>query len=370
MSNLTFRGVEDLFIDAATNNTINLIGGCGGSSITEINQQNLTATSVSGTYQNTIVGTGSFNDTSNGDGNTVLGYYNLNNNTTGNYNTAIGWNVLQANTTGESNIGIGQFCLVNSTTKSANIAIGTGTMQNVNGDTNIGIGGTALNNITGDGNIGIGGGSLNYITGYNNIGIGFSSMNGFTNTGSANIAIGSSCLQNVSGSNNIAIGSNAGVTSNGLVGDNNILLGLDSSPSTDTVSNEITLGNSNISTLRCQATVITSLSDYRDKTDIDKLEVGLDFVEKLNPVTFKWDKRDNYENRISDGSKKDNTVYTGFIAQELKQLQDDNNLKYLNLVYENNPDKLEAAYGNLIPILVKAIKDLSLEVKELKSKLV
>jgi hypothetical protein len=83
----------------------------------------------------------------------------------------------------------------------------------------------------------------------------------------------------------------------------------------------------------------------------------------------KWDKRDKYENGIRDGSKKQHTVNTGFLAQDLKKLQDDNNLHYLDLVYESNPDKLEAKYGNLIPVLVKAIQDLSLEVKELKSKL-
>ena len=32
--------------------------------------------------------------------------------------------------------------------------------------------------------------------------------------------------------------------------------------------------------------------------------------------------------------------------------------EYLDLVYDSNPDKLEAKYGNLIPALVQSIKDL------------
>ena len=34
---------------------------------------------------------------------------------------------------------------------------------------------------------------------------------------------------------------------------------------------------------------------------------------------------------------------------------------------DSNPDRLEASYGKLIPILVKAIQELSLEVETLKS---
>ena len=37
--------------------------------------------------------------------------------------------------------------------------------------------------------------------------------------------------------------------------------------------------------------------------------------------------------------------------------KEDNN--YLDLVMDNNPDKLEAKQGNLIPVLVKAIQELS-----------
>jgi hypothetical protein len=41
---------------------------------------------------------------------------------------------------------------------------------------------------------------------------------------------------------------------------------------------------------------------------------------------------------------------------------------YLKLVYEGNEEKLQASYGKLVPILVKAIQELSEEVKQLKNK--
>ena len=41
----------------------------------------------------------------------------------------------------------------------------------------------------------------------------------------------------------------------------------------------------------------------------------------------------------------------------------------MDLVYANNPDKLEAKYSNLIPVLTKAIQELSAEVEQLKSQI-
>ena len=153
------------------------------------------------------------------------------------------------------------------------------------------------------------------------------------------------------------------------------MFGYNAQASTDTATNQITLGNSSITTLRCQVTTITALSDFRDKTDINNVEVGLSFVEKLRPITFKWDKREWYTDGNRDGSKKDTITQTGFIAQELKALQESENATYLNLVLEDNPDKLEATPGNLMVPLIKAVQELSaivkqqqIEIDDLKSK--
>ena len=80
----------------------------------------------------------------------------------------------------------------------------------------------------------------------------------------------------------------------------------------------------------------------------------------LKPRQFKWESRDGKV--ANDGETK-----LGFIAQELLEATNGNN-DVLDLVYENNPEKLEAKYGNLIPVLVKAVQELSTKVKELENK--
>ena len=87
------------------------------------------------------------------------------------------------------------------------------------------------------------------------------------------------------------------------------------------------------------------------------MPAGLDFINKLHPVKFKWQRRTPDTN--------DGKIRAGFIAQELQEIQ--KNDKYLNLVLEDNPDKLEATPGNLIPVLVKAIQQLALKVKALEA---
>ena len=163
--------------------------------------------------------------------------------------------------------------------------------------------------------------------------------------------------------NNTAIGYKAG--SNLQVGSNNIFIGHNSQPISTTVSNQITLGNSSISSLRAQVTSITALSDRRDKTDIIPIGEGLAFLKKLNPVSFTWNTRDKAKVGIKSA---------GFIAQELLALQKQSKIgANLDLVSENNPEKLEARYGNLLPVIVKAIQEESAEkdkeIKALKERL-
>ena len=187
-----------------------------------------------------------------------------------------------------------------------------------------------------------------------------------TNINGQNTFLGTSAGSAItSGINNTFLGFNSGTTTTS--GSNNSIIGSGASASTASVSNEITIGNNSVTTLRCQATTITSLSDVRDKKNIEPIQLGLDFVNKLNPVKFTWDSR--------DGSKKDLEEF-GFIAQELKQAQEEIGIILPNLVNENNPDKLEASYGTLIPVLVKAIKELTeltakqqMDIELLKNKL-
>ena len=193
------------------------------------------------------------------------------------------------------------------------------------------------------------------------VAIGPESLKNGVSSGS-NIAIGWRSLLNADGAtgiNNQAIGVFSG--SNLTTGGNNIIIGHNAQASTPTSSNSITLGNSSISVLRCAVTSITSLSDARDKKDVKELGAGLDFVKGLKPVEFVWDDRDE--------SGKHDVKDFGFIAQDLKKSQEDAELaETLKLVYESNPEKLEASYGKLIPVLVKAIQELTAKVEALEAK--
>lgn len=248
---------------------------------------------------NTFVGAGAGNFTMNGT------------NDQSSFNSAFGTSSFASNTTGHRNS-----------------AFGTSTLQNnTSGYQNSAFGQTSLNSNT---------------TGYNNSAFGQSSLVG-----------------NTSGFNNSALGFYAG--NNVTTGSNLTLIGNNAQPSSGSASNEITFGDGNITTIRSNVQSITSLSDARDKKNIKELNIGIDFLMKLQPRLFNWDKREWYDNNESDGSKMSETPTAGFIAQEFDELQTSENVEWLNLVLKTNPKKFEATSGNLLPIIVKAIQDLKKE---------
>ena len=216
--------------------------------------------------------------------------------------------------------------------------------------------------ITGNGATITGGGDNNVFLGNiptglgsatNNVGVGVGSLNGITGT------------DNTVGIQNTAIGYNAGNSI--TTGTNNTCIGYESDTSSAIIQNEFTLGNGSVTTLRCADQTIASLSDGRDKKNIVDSTYGLDFVNSLRPVQFTWDKR-----VLVDGDEtfsKNGRDEIGFIAQEFQSVMPNNENDVLDLVYESNPDRLEARYGKLIPILTKAIQDLSGIVKELNEKI-
>ncbi|HEY3249699.1 MAG TPA: tail fiber domain-containing protein, partial [Ignavibacteria bacterium] len=106
----------------------------------------------------------------------------------------------------------------------------------------------------------------------------------------------------------------------------------------------------------------------RDKKNIKDLSLGLEFITKLKPRQFNWDKREWYEGNLSDGSKMDTSYTAGFIAQEFDEVQNSENAEWLKLVLKDNPEKWEATPGNLLPVMVKAIQELNEENQKLKIK--
>jgi hypothetical protein len=228
----------------------------------------------------------------------------------------VGYNVASATTTGQYNVAMGG----NDSGSQATFA------ANTTGTNNVAIGMAALrNNTTASNNVAVG-----YQAGYSNT------------TGAGNTFVGYTAGTAVTTGSNLTVIGNAAVAS--AVG----------------ATNEITLGNSSIATLRCQVTTITALSDSRDKENIQELQAGLDFVRKLKPVSFDWNMRDGGKVGIAD---------TGFIAQDLKQVQIDTGITIPDLVYEENPERLEAGYGKLLPVLVKAIQEQQAIIESLKARL-
>jgi len=163
---------------------------------------------------------------------------------------------------------------------------------------------------------------------------------------------------NTTGFNNTALGYSALSTT--TTGQNNTGLGYNADASSAATNNEITLGNSSVATLRCNVTTITSLSDERDKDNIQDLDAGLEFINNLRPVRFDWNMRDGGKVGVND---------TGFIAQELQSAQQTTGVQIPNLVMDENPDKLEAGYGTLVPVLVQAVKELTARVQQLEKQL-
>jgi len=368
--------------------TGNFIGGTGAG-----------AGLQSGGDYNTLLGQQAGNDITTGDYNTVVGYNALSKNQTGGYNVAIGHlageeytfsesvfigrNAGKERSTGNLNIGIGKNSNAgfSSTlaTGNENVGVGTNTIARVTyGTYNAAFGGTAGFNVTTGTHNNLFGylAGYNITTGNNNtcIGnqagrsattsnyltaIGYGSL--YSTTGGYNVAYGAESGYDVStGEYNTIIGhqaANSG-TNDLTSGSNNTLIGYQSAASSSSVSNEITLGNSSISSLRCQVQTISSLSDERDKTNIEPLQAGLDFVERLKPVSFTWNMRDGGKVGIEE---------TGFIAQDLQQVQQETGINIPNLVFDENPERLEASYGTLVPALVQAIKDLSLKVNDLEA---
>jgi len=135
-----------------------------------------------------------------------------------------------------------------------------------------------------------------------------------------------------------------------------------------TASNIICLGNNSVTDLYCADTSISS-SDKRDKTDVADFTNGLNWVNQLKPVTYRWDKRCWYDDNTPDGSKKKAKKHIGFLAQDVLAVEGNPTNKDDMLVVNLNED--DTAYGlkyeRLVPVLVNAIKELSAKVAALEA---
>ena len=345
----------------------------------------------SGEGNNNIgIGTSCFNSATSALSNIGIGTQSLEDLTTGDYNNCIGFQSGMQLTEGAANTALGYYCLSQCTTGDYNIAVGSSAMSVgiTTGDENVCIGRNAGDDMAGGyENVCVGARAGRDITsGFRNVFVGTDT--GIVHTdGHYAAALGHKALHQVTGNSDVGIGDHAGfdITSGG----NNICVGgsagRSGSPSgaISTGSNVICLGNNSITDIYCADTSISS-SDQRDKTDITEFNHGLDWINKLKPVTYRWDKRNWYheydddgnvtKEGTPDGSKKKARLHLGFKAQDVLEVE--KSFGYAGkkddmLTVNLNED--ESAYGmkyeRLVPILVNAIQELSEKNKELEERL-
>jgi hypothetical protein len=332
---------------------------------------------------NTAVGYGAGDLITTGQYNTLMGGEAGDALTTGNQNVAVGYNSLTADTLGDRNVAIGVSTLTaqnfTTTTDAYNTAVGalagtavTTGVQNTfvgglagdgtdDGTNNVAVGFEALSANCGSGNTTLGTRAGKITTGDDNTFVDFvgNTAGTATTSGASNTCVGNAAGSAITtGGNNLFLGKDAGLT--GSPGGN-----------FTTENHRMVLGDENMTNAHIQV-ALTVASDQRDKTDFTALDLGLDFVKDLKPVTYKWDKRSKYGDKKADdydlnaqspdGTHKEDWLDIGFKAQEVEALEiaaGYNKSSKTNLVSSHSGDgkQMGLQYSKFVPILVKAIQE-------------
>jgi len=323
----------------------------------------------------------------------------------GNYNTVVGDEAGTAITTGDDNTAVGKSALQANTGGAAQTAVGSGALATSTGSENTAVGYLALNHSTNaTSNTAVGYRSLDTNTSAsNNTSVGHLAM--FANTtGANNTALGQIALRNnTTGANNTAVGWKTGFAI--TTGTNNTYVGREAGYNTTTGSYNAIIGqacrpdgvNSNYAmgigyNLDCGGSYTTlginttdtrlnhgttnwvTVSDERYKKDITDAVAGLSFINALQPRTFNYKAKGELPTTFrayEEGSTevfKDTTTQHGFIAQEVKAAMDaDSSIKDgFKMWSERTDGSQEVGDAALIPILVKAIQELSARIKVLE----
>jgi trimeric autotransporter adhesin len=301
--------------------------------------------SITTTSNCTVVGRDAGGDITTGTQNTIVGSNAGNAITEGQYNVAMGVDALGADTLGSKSVAIGVDALniqnFTSATDSHNTAVG----YNAGKRTTTAIKNVIMGSLAGDE---ITDGQQNVCIGYNN---------------SANLTTGDF---------NVCIGSiNKPTSANGEFC---IILGYN----VDGANNYTTIGKSS-SDIRALhgSTTWSTVSDERYKKDITDSTAGLGFINDLRPRTFKYknlgdlpDTFNSYEEGSTEVFKNANTNH-GFIAQEVKTAIDAHSeIKDGFRLWDDRDDgSQEVAEAALIPILTKAVQELSAQVTALTNRI-
>jgi hypothetical protein len=364
---------------------------------------------------NTAVGSAALNFNTTGVENTATGASALSSNNSGNYNVAMGMNALQDNTAGSGNTAVGRYALANNIASNNNTALGVQALEtNTAGTDNTALGAGALrSNTTGNNNVAVGMVSMNKNTfGLDNTAIGLASLNAntqgnsnsavgssalFSNTiGLSNTAIGADALKNTtSGSFNVAVGQSA-LTANttgdfntavgqlsgwsGMTLDNTTALGYDAG-GVVSANNRIELGNTSVSVIAGQV-AFSTYSDARIKDNVKADVPGLDFINRLQPVTYNLNIHRENEmvgktNTDHDWKGKydlEKVRMTGFLAQDVETAAREAHYDFSGVQKPENPNELYSLrYSDFVVPLVKSVQEVNAkmdaEIKNLKSEI-
>lgn len=210
------------------------------------------------------------------------------------------------------------------------------------GNNNTALGVEALrDNGLGDSNTAVGHGALRNTTVGNNTALGFDAA-APNISGTGNTAIGTQALRVLSqGDNNVSVGYLSGNTA---VGDNNITIGYNAQVANGVVSNQVRIGNTDITLIAGQVG-FTNASDRRFKDNIEDSGLGLDFLKTVRPVSYF---------RKNDERKR--TEY-GFIAQELEQALNSAGDTNNAIISIDDNGTYGVRYNDFISITVKAVQE-------------
>jgi hypothetical protein len=337
---------------------------------------------TTGSY-NTTVGNWSMVQNTTGSYNTALGWYAMNDNIIGNYNTAIGHQALRENNA-DNNTGLGGNVLADNVSGANNTAVGIDIMLNQtnSGNNNVALGNGALGYNSGSGNVALGNGALenSYTTSSNNnTGIGYlagpagNSITGITRanpavvtySGNDNFSNGATVyidgvvgMTQVNGNTYTVAGVNTGANTFQLSGVNStgyttyssggkvsVVVSNTTAIGYGTVilaSNSIRFGNTSMTQIGGPV-AWTNPSDMRDKKDIKDLDLGLDFIKLLKPVSY----------TLINGNAR--TDY-GFIAQDVKAVLGERNANLVEIQPDGNQTHMLRYFDFIAPV-VKALQD-------------
>lgn len=294
---------------------------------------------------NTVLGKEALMTNTTGQRNVASGYRSLLSNTEGHNNTAFGAQTLAFNTLGNSNVAVGISALFSNVTGNSNVAVGGSSLsKNQSGSHNVALGAQALDGIlAGSGNIGIGyqAGS-NITTGQNNIVLGYQVnavdpiANGQLNIGNLIFSQGINATGTILSTGNIGIGVQAPARK--------LHVAITTSGQVARFQNADGACNINPSIFFA----FNCLSDRNLKKDIAPLASSLALFAQLNPVNYHWNTEDS-----------SSPLQYGFIAQDIEAI-------FPSFVTTDSETGIKSvAFGNLIPVTIKAVNEMNAHLGDL-----